>query len=208
MAWFLLRLQEVLGSIPRTAFFVRLGWHECRKSLPRGPVAQWIRHRPTETRVLPGSYQSFILWLSRNPTSYSVVKKVRPLAVLSPSPLCLPQWKHLWGVPVENFPVPTLFEQSQMCQKKKRPGDSSGRGGCPRKTKGAQKIEFCPLKNVFAIYSTTTAFAKVPSKKFFQAKKTPLEGRIFSSSILLGLNHFPGELAKVPCTGVFCPWRY
>ena len=43
---------EVLDSIPRTALLQDRGWNEYRRMLPRCPVAQWIRHRPTEPGIV------------------------------------------------------------------------------------------------------------------------------------------------------------
>ena len=43
------------------SLLVRLGWDECRHCLPRGPVAQWIRHRPTEPGIVGSSPTRIIL---------------------------------------------------------------------------------------------------------------------------------------------------
>ena len=54
--------QDFLGERTRTALVQDCGWDECRQRLPRGPVAQWIRHQPTEPGIVGSSPTRIILF--------------------------------------------------------------------------------------------------------------------------------------------------
>ena len=157
------------------SFFVRLGWDECRHSLPRGPVAQWMRHRPTQPGIVGLSPTRITLIFDsvtvKKPHVLQCSQKKFALLRCSVPPRCVcPSENNCGGGPWR------ISQSSKVkCVRKMLLGRHLGemarrqlrkRQLRKRKVKGAFKAEFCPLKGAFATYNITTAFSKVPSKKF------------------------------------------
>ena len=146
-----------------------------------------MRHRPTEPGIVGLSPTRIILVLHCVTAEKRNVPQCSKRILLSwswvPRRCACPEKTCLGGI-MEYFQEPTLSEESQMCQKNARQLCALART--------AQEEALCPatsvpesqrrLKIFEAIYSTTTAFSKVPSNFVSPRKKRCCKGEYFHCS--------------------------